>query len=72
MSADTRTIIVDGVDLPLLNEQRKELHELLLANYNPEEQDGRLWGLLEMLDYICDKYDTEIYLVRPLVDWTKQ
>lgn len=52
------TIVVEEVDLTLLNEQRKQLHELLLANFFVDgQEEGNLWGLLEMLDYICDIYN---------------
>lgn len=57
------TIWIDGVDLPLLNKQRRELHGLL--EKNSETNDGTeqhpLWGLLGLLDHICDKYDKLAY-----------
>ena len=56
-------IYIEGVDLSLLNRQRQELHALLLKN--PETYNGTeehlLWGLLELLDYTCDKYDKLAY-----------
>lgn len=55
----TNTIEIDGVDLPLLNKQRRELHELLLKLFPEDtEEKEKLWGLLSFLDHICDKYDT--------------
>jgi len=57
----TKDITVNGVDLRLLNEQRIELHFLLRKQDQEAYGDSILWGLLEMLDYICDQYDTEIY-----------
>lgn len=60
-----RDIIVDGVDLRLLNEQRIELH-FLLRKQDPETyNDSILWGLLGLLDYVCDQYEKDIYPDEP-------
>lgn len=51
-------IVVEKVDIKLLNEQRLALTKLLWdeSKYN----DHILWGLVEMLDTICDKHMDEI------------
>lgn len=48
-------IVIDDVDMRLLNQQRIQLHELLLADFDGTER-GDLWGLLAMLDHIVDVY----------------
>jgi hypothetical protein len=53
-------ISVEMVDVDLLNDQRKKLHELLVV-IDPKGKND-LWGLLGLLDYICDKYE---HLITP-------
>lgn len=47
-------IVIDNVDLELLNEQR-----LLLIDKIWNEEDSKLWGLVEMLSHIFDTYRVE-------------
>jgi hypothetical protein len=56
----TTTISVEMVDVEMLNDQRKKLHELLVV-IDPRGKND-LWGLLGMLDHICDKYE---HLITP-------
>lgn len=51
----TINISVEKVDVDLLNTQRIQLHEHLLE-IDPKGK-GELWGLLGLLDHICDKYE---------------
>lgn len=45
------TIVIDNVDLGLLNTQRLALVDMLYGN-----SDSELWGLVEMLDDVIDRY----------------
>lgn len=58
----TNLIEIDGlVDLVLLDKQRAELHGLMVKNPEACDSDSELWGLLEFLDHICQKYGTATY-----------
>lgn len=45
------TIIIENVDIDELNGQRMELISQIW-----DDKDSRLWGLVNMLDYVVDKY----------------
>lgn len=45
------TIVIENVDLALLNRQRLALVDMLTENVLSE-----LWGLVEMLDDVYDRY----------------
>jgi len=54
-----RAIKAKNVDVVLLNKQRLDLVRLLMESGIAESTNGDLWGLVYLLDYICDQYVPE-------------
>ena len=48
-------ITIQNVDIELLDQQRRYLSRLVWKNDDSDREDI-LWGLVEMLDHICDTY----------------
>ena len=56
------TITIENVDLALLNSQKLALVDMLIGNADSEVfafSHTLLWGLVEMLDNVYDRYGVE-------------